>query len=300
MIALDTLDQHVLPQLALGPPPVDPAALADDAEHALAALRDARVRHAAERSAPLAWWARFDRDLRTQELEHLDEPDFPAARKVAIVRALHHFNRLTRAYDRFLHVLEPLIRDVHATEARPVRVLELASGSGELALALADRARRRGLPVEITGSDVLPEHVDAARARAGQVDAPVRFEVIDALAMDHIATGAWDVVLIAQSIHHFSPGFLARLFRQGARVAGHAFVGIDGARGLRTLSAVPAVTALSLQRDFVHDAWVTVRKLYAPAELRLLAERAAPDAVVDVRGLAPGWTVVEIARRLGS
>jgi SAM-dependent methyltransferase len=297
MIALDALDRHVLPQLALGPPPEDAAALADDAERAVEALRDARVRHAAERSAPLAWWARFDRALRTHELERLDEPDFPAERKVAIVRALHHFNRLTRAYDRFLHVLEPMIRAISTREARPVRVLELASGSGELALALANRAQRRSLAVEITGSDVLPEHVEAARARAIRTNTPVRFEVIDALAMDHIPTGTWDVVLIAQSLHHFSPGFLAQLFRQGARVAGQAFVGIDGARGLLTLGAVPAVTALSLQRDFLHDAWVTVRKLYAPAELRLLAERAAPGAAVHVRGLAPGWTVVEIARR---
>jgi SAM-dependent methyltransferase len=248
-----------------------------DATLAIARLRAAR-RTRPGRSWPQRFAAAVDDALRTDCPEHLDEPDYPAERKLAMVRALHRQNQLAGSYDRFVSILEPHLRAAARTRGGPARVLELASGSGELAMAVAARTRKRGLAVEVTGSDYVPDVVASARARAKVRRLPVRFEVLNAYDLASQPAGAFDVVFIAQSMHHFAPGQLATIIANATRIATRAFVGIDGWRSPLLLVALPAMAALTFQRDYVHDAWLSARKLYPEDELLALAELAAPSA----------------------
>ncbi len=257
-------------------------------------------RHCAAEEAGGAEWARHALDvaLRTDRAELLDRADVPAQRKLAIVRALHRQNRAVFSYARFLRHLEPLVREVQAREGRPARVLELASGSGEFTLALAELAERKRLPVEITGSDVVAAYVDDGNARATRRRLKVRFEVVNAFDMSALAPGAYDVAFIAQSLHHFTPGQLAMMIAQARRVAKAGFVGIDGHRSLLVLAflgvAGPLSAAASLTPGFLHDAWVSGRKMYPMAELELIAQLATPEGRVTVREDFPGFTVLTV------
>lgn len=284
---------------AMGPAPeaADMPGLERIANERIAALRSARVAEAARRGALAEAHARFDQALYTDEPEHLDERDFPADEKLRIVHALHGQNRATRAYWRFGRVLRPWIEGVARREGRRARLLELASGSGEFTLALGEEARRVGLPVEITGSDYVPEYVEAGREKARARDLDVRFEIIDAFDMSRVSPGAYDLVFIAQSVHHFSAGQLAMMIAQSRRIATSAFVAMDGRRSLMLLALLSTTSALTLRRSFFHDALTSARKLFPESELAEIARLAAPGAHVEVRPDHPGYSVLTASWR---
>lgn len=275
----------------------DMAELEQAADAAVARLRGLRSEEAARHGLLRRLAVRLDDWVRTDAPEYLDDPDFPPERKQRIVQALHRFNQGVFAYRRFFNVLLPLIRPL--ASQRPVRILELASGSGEFSFALAKLAAKRGIAVEVTGSDYFMEHVEAGNAKARARGSDVRFIQVNAFDMGALDEDSYDIVFIAQSIHHFSPGQVAMMVAQAARVAGTAFVGIDGRRSpeIYAIASVPAVLPLLYYRslDYVHDALLSARKFYTESELELIARIAAPDAFVSVRAELPGYSVLTVA-----
>ncbi len=272
----------------------DMAELERLADERLAALREARTRVAGERGG----WARIreavDRRLLTDALEVLDRPDVSDARKVAAVRALDRLNRLLLNYHRFLSALEPLLRRVVEREGRPARVLELACGAGAFTLECAELARRRGIPVEITGTDIVEAYVHRGNTEAWRRGRAARFEVLNAFDMSRLPEGGWDVAFIGQSLHHFSAGQMAMMIAQSRRVCTDGFVAVDGHRSLMLLTTIPVYALLAGPLDFAHDALLSTRKFYPMPELAEIARVAAPDAAVSVRESFPGYSFLTV------
>ena len=177
---------------------------------------------------------------------------------------------------------------------RAARLLELACGSGQFTLALARLARKRRLPVEVTGSDVVPAYVQEGNARARDARLNVVFREINAFDMHGLREGDFDLIFIGSSMHHFRPGQLARMIAQSMQVAGTAFVGIDGRRSLLSLGMVPVATLLLGNRHLLHDSVISARRLYSEPELELVAQIAAPGRPVQVRSGTPGTSVLII------
>lgn len=236
----------------------------------------------------------LDRRLRTDRTEHLDEEGYPEDAKLRLVRTLHGMNVALGSYRRFFSWLRPLVQRAVHRHGRAARLLELCSGSGDFALSLADHARREGLPIEVTGSDIVPGYVEAARRRARQRRSAARFVVLDAMDLGREPGQSFDVVFVAQSLHHFSPGRLARTIAGARRIGALAYLGADGRRSLEVLVGLPLVSALSLRVDFVHDAAVTGLRLYSEPELDLVARLAAPGAMVRVGPRGPHHSVLEV------
>lgn len=265
------------------------------ADAALASLREQRRQLAAE-DVTARLLVQLDERLRSQEDELLDDPSLPAAERIGIVQALHRMNQRVGAYRRFFNTLKPYVRLIHQREQRPVRILELAAGSGEFTLALATLAREREAPIEITGSDYARAYVDAANAKASERKLDTRFIELNAFDLTALASGSYDLVFIAQSLHHFSPGQLAMMIAQSLRIARHAFVGIDGHRSLRLLGLIPLYGMLMARhRGYLHDSWVSIRKFYSAGELELLGRLAAPAACVNTAYLPPGYSLLTVA-----
>ncbi len=264
------------------------------ADEAVDELRRLRSEHAADHGRLSEAVVALDEWLRTSDPEHLDDPDFPAERKQAIVQVLHRFNQGVLAYRRFFSVLAPLLRSAAAGRRGPVRVLELASGSGEFAFALAELAAKSGIAVEVTGSDYVAEHVAAARRKADARGVAVRFIELDAFDQSGLEPGSYDIVFMAQSLHHFTPGQLALVMARSARTAAVGFVGIDGRRSLALFGIVPMAGVLLRSRDYIHDSLITLRKFYTESELELVARIAVPDGFVSVRPELPGYSVVTV------
>lgn len=238
----------------------------------------------------------LDEQIYTSAPEYLDDAELDPRRRVAIVQSLHRFNRLAWAYRRFFSVLKPYLLNIGQRQGRPPRILELACGSGEFSLAMARLAESSGLSVHVTGSDYFNEHVEACRQKARDRRQDVDFIELNAFDMQGIPAKSFDLIFIAQSLHHFSPGQVAMMMNQSMQIAESGFVGIDGYRSLALFGIVPLVGALMAAPDFVHDSVISLRKFYTQSELELIARMACPKSFVQVRSVLPGYSVVSVLR----
>ncbi len=298
MLQLRSINRSILDDPSFRRSMRAPAPRGEALEHhvdgVLGELRAERVRRAGETGGLAKVGASIDAALRTDAVEHMDEAGYPEKGKLGIALGLHMMNVASASYRRFFTTLLPTLRRIAARHQRPARVLELASGAGGFAFALDALARKNGARVEVTASDIVPLYITRGQQKAERDRVPVTFRHLDALDMSAVADGAYDVIFIAQSVHHFSPGKLARMIAESRRVATTAFVSVDGYRSLGMVAFVSGTAMLSLWPAMVHDSILSVRKFYGEAELEAIARMAAPDARVSLGRIKPLNTVLKV------
>jgi 2-polyprenyl-3-methyl-5-hydroxy-6-metoxy-1,4-benzoquinol methylase len=156
---------------------------------------------------------------------------------------------------------------------RPLRVLDLATGGGDVPLRLWRRARRAGLDWHLEGWDQSPVAINHARACAGRDGADVRFEVRDVL-QDELPND-FDVVLCSLFLHHLDGEQAVRLLRRMAAAARHLVLVNDLVRSLAGWTLAQVATRLLCASPVVHtDGPRSVARAFTPAEARALAEQA--------------------------
>ncbi len=216
----------------------------------------------------------LDRTVRTTESEHMDDRNMPEQKKLELVQALDRQNTLMHLYPRYISILQPLIHETAKRQERPVRLLELASGSGGLALALAKEVRQKKLPLSVTASDVIPAYIEQGNHMATQKNLPVTFRHLNALNLQEIGAAEFDIIIISQSLHHFTPGQLAVMIAQSAQHTTTAFIGIDGYRSIVLACGVPLMASLQGIASFTLDGLTSARKFYSELELDMITEIA--------------------------
>ncbi|NTV05739.1 MAG: class I SAM-dependent methyltransferase [Chlorobiaceae bacterium] len=216
----------------------------------------------------------LDRVMRTSEIEHMDDQRLPETEKLEMVRALDRQNQMLHLYPRYVGMLFSIIEEVAQGEQQEVSVLELASGSGGLALAMAEEAQRKNLPLSITGSDIVPIFIEEGNRQAEEKKLPVSFRLLNAFALPEFSAGSFDLMLLSQSIHHFTPGQLAIMIAQSAKHTKTAFVGIDGYRSILLAGGVPLMASMQGIASFALDGLISARKFYSELELDIIAEIA--------------------------
>lgn len=214
----------------------------------------------------------IEQALRTAETEHMDNAA-DGRERLEAVQALDRMNRMTLAYEHQCDLVMPLVAEL-ARIGKPVGILELAAGSGGLAFALAERARQAGIEVSVTASDIVPEMVNEGNRLAGERHLPVSFRHLNAFDLrdlDGLEPGSADLVVISQSLHHFSPGQLALMIASAERQGASAFVGLDGYRSLLLTGGVPLVASLQGIGTFTQDGLTSARKFFSEIELDIIA-----------------------------
>jgi ubiquinone/menaquinone biosynthesis C-methylase UbiE len=195
-------------------------------------------------------------------------------------------------YRAFFHAMEPLLVD-----GRPTRILDLAAGHGGFALEVARIAKRRGLEIQITASDLKREYLDIGAAVAVREGLDVGFEVQNALDLSNLGPDAYDIVVCTQSIHHFPPSMIARMFREACRAAGRGVVFIDGCRSMTLGVVVPLIGVLRFRdTGLAHDAFVSCRRFYSPEELGLLAKLGPEAPGVVAEWMRPAHCLLRFSR----
>jgi 2-polyprenyl-3-methyl-5-hydroxy-6-metoxy-1,4-benzoquinol methylase len=166
------------------------------------------------------------------------------------------------------------------TPGRPLRVLDVGSGGGDVAVEIARRASSAGLPLRVDGCDISVAAVQlaAGRARAEKLE-NVRFFVCGALA-DSIEA-EYDVVMCSLFLHHFSEHEALQLLTR-LRSLARQVVLVDDLRRTALGYGMAWLGCRMLTRSpIVHsDGPISVAAAFTPAEARALAERAG---LVDVR-----------------
>jgi 2-polyprenyl-3-methyl-5-hydroxy-6-metoxy-1,4-benzoquinol methylase len=139
----------------------------------------------------------IDLSRRHRQPEIMDARDLPPARFTETLRGLKRINVVTRSTALMWPDLEAAVR---RCAGRPLRVLDVACGGGDVLIALLRRAKRAGLRVELVGCDVSPAAVQFASEAAARAGAPITFFRHDVI-RDPLPHG-FDVVMSTLFLHH--------------------------------------------------------------------------------------------------
>jgi ubiquinone/menaquinone biosynthesis C-methylase UbiE len=214
--------------------------------------------------------------------ELLDRPGHDPAELAANLRDIRRLNRWFGGVATTMRHLTPLLAAVPSDE--PVTVLDLATGSGDIPLAILRWARANGRAIRVTASDV-SEEVLAVAARYLTGCPEISLARLDARAVP-LPDGGVDVVLCSLALHHFPPADAVRVLREMDRLARRGFVVNDLARGrIGYWAAWLASRLTTTNRLTRHDAPLSVRRAYTPDELAGLLDQAGVRSAVVTRHL---------------
>lgn len=213
-------------------------------------------------------------DLRTRRRipEYMDDPSLEEGRHFRALQDLARINRLCRTARAFwVHLRrEPV-------SAEPLRVLDVACGGGDVALALARRSRASSRRLRVDGCDVSPRAVRFASESARRRGLGSRFFTLDVL-RDPFPSG-YDFLITSLFLHHLDEPEVVSLL---ARMAANARRGIlvsDLERTRRGLLLGWVATRVFCRSPVVHhDGPASIRAAFRKEELRALADRAGLDA----------------------
>ena len=219
-----------------------------------------------------------DPRVRRREPELMDGAGLDRDLHVQALDALARVNRVSLTSSRAWREVERLWRE----GVRPVRVLDVACGGGDVLIDLAGRARGRGIDVDLLGCDTSPVALERARASAGRPAdghgthgrerAVLRFERRDVLG-DALPTGH-HLVLCTLFLHHLSEAEAVALLRAMAARA-HVLLVQDLRRTRRGYAlAWLGLHTLTRSRVARRDGLVSVRAAFTLDEARALAAEA--------------------------
>ncbi|HEX2526141.1 MAG TPA: methyltransferase domain-containing protein [Geminicoccus sp.] len=150
----------------------------------------------------------FSRRATTPELMDTEDCDFATFR--GCLRDLARVNRLTLAYRPTLSFLNALAEGGRLPAGRPLRILDVASGQGDMLRRIARWGGRRGLPLELTGLDLNPWAVASAR-EATPADLPIEWRTGNIF--DFRPDRPVDLVISSLFTHHLDDVPLVRFLR---------------------------------------------------------------------------------------
>ncbi|XZE52319.1 methyltransferase domain-containing protein [Planctomycetaceae bacterium SH139] len=211
---------------------------------------------------------------RVVEPELMDDPNLDPAEHRLALRGLSRLNRFTGVADAVYRRL----RRLSAVSPRPLRVLDVATGSGDLPIRWLKLARRDGFPLQVTGVDMSPLAVSQAGEQAERNQVEADWLVANVLEDD--LPNDFDVVCCSLFLHHFEDDDVVQLLRvmrdatdRGGEL--RRLLVCDLARSRLNLTLVSFAAQLVTRSPVVHcDAALSVRAAMTRREFEGLAETA--------------------------
>lgn len=203
--------------------------------------------------------------------ELMDAGDLDAATYAKVMHDLARVNSVTMARRPTLRFLDRV-----AVPHQPLRILDVGFGEGDMLRAVAKWAARRDIPVRLTGIDVNPRSLTAAR------EATPPDMAIDWRIGDYAALGGegWDVILSSLVAHHMTRAELIAFLRFMDEEAERGWLVNDLHRhGFAWLGFPLLARIAGWHRIVRHDGQLSIARAYRPGEWpSLLAEAAVSDA----------------------
>ncbi|NQV26340.1 MAG: methyltransferase domain-containing protein [Rhodopirellula sp.] len=211
----------------------------------------------------------FNLKRRDRQPEMMDDPELDEVQHRHALRGLRRVN----AFSRSPAILWPAICEVAQWHSgRPLRILDIASGGGDLAVALASRARQSGIDVRIHGCDISAFAVQLATELATQR----RLDNVQFLQTDAIhgtLDGPYDIVMCSLFLHHLPEEEARCLLKRMKVLATHRVLINDLRRTRLGYVLAWAGCRLLTRSPIVHtDGPLSVRAAFSLDEVRELAD----------------------------
>jgi 2-polyprenyl-3-methyl-5-hydroxy-6-metoxy-1,4-benzoquinol methylase len=219
--------------------------------------------------------------VRDRQPEVMDQPDLDPAAHHRALRGLARINVWSRSAAALWPVVVAAAR---AVPDRPLRVLDVATGAGDVPLGLWRRARRAGLPIELAGCDISPTALDHARKRIAAAGADIRVFQQDVL-VEPLPAG-YDVVTSSLFLHHLTEAEAVIVLKRMKDAAVRRVAVNDLIRSRAGYVLAWVGTRLLTRSPVVHiDGPLSVRAAFTVPELRRLADEAGLSGAA----IAPRW-----------
>jgi len=208
----------------------------------------------------------------------MDQPGINPADHEEALQGLARINALSGSAAILWRPLLTLARE----QNRPLSVLDVAAGGGDILTGLARRARSAGIALRLEGCDRSAVAVTHAQRRADERQLPIRFFTWDAL-LDP-PPGEYDVMTTSLFLHHLDEPEAVLLLRRMKEMARHLVLVNDLERGPLGWALAWLGTRLLSRSVIVHiDGPLSVEGAFTCAEVRRLARRAGLDGTTVTR-----------------
>jgi ubiquinone/menaquinone biosynthesis C-methylase UbiE len=187
------------------------------------------------------------------------------------LREMWRINRYLGGLNALTGQLFPLLAQHHKHSS--VSVVDLGTGSAEVARHIGRWAQRKQRNVQVYGIDVSARNLEFARRNT--VNEPnVHLLQLDLNALP-FARQQVDYFISSLVLHHFTPAQVVTLLRESYAQARRGIVMNDLTRGYLPLLGFRLIQPVFARHYLTrHDGMVSIRRAYTPAELRQLAHEA--------------------------
>lgn len=210
--------------------------------------------------------------VRHRQQELMDDPDLDDQLHHQALAGLRRINTISGTVGTIWKPIEQLAHK----RAGTIRILDVACGGGDTAIALARRAQRARLPMQVAGCDLSSTAISYATNNAESQGVDVRFFQADALG-NNLPTG-YDVIYCSLFLHHLDDEDVVRLFRSMKTAAGQLVLASDLRRSRLGYVLAWAGTRLLTRSRICHvDGPLSVEGAFTPREILALAARAGLD-----------------------
>lgn len=179
-------------------------------------------------------------------------------------------NAVARWGEVYRRYIRPLAKRIRAAEGRvgeqlrPIRVLDIGCGAGDVLSLIARYLSRDGFVVEGVGVDLEPSAIELARGR----HPTFKFHAVDAATLPQ---KSFDVVLSCHVVHHLAEEGLGAFLSAAEKLAKHLVLFNDIERSAVAYYMFKGVTAPFFPNSFIRpDGLTSIRRSYKKGELERL------------------------------
>ena len=201
------------------------------------------------------------------EPELMDRPQPVSAE---LERDLENLRQLNRYFGSYAVVLRFIRRWIEPGDQ--LRIVDLATGSGDIPRLIIDHARKIGAKVEIHALDQQAATLEIARKLS--VDYP-EISFVGANILEWNPVNRYDIVLNSLALHHFTEEDAVRLLRHCHELSRKFVLISDLRRGFLATVGVYLLTAVIFREPMTRiDGRLSAARAFSFAEIHDLARRA--------------------------
>ena len=201
------------------------------------------------------------------ELEWMDRPQPVSHELASDLRNLRALNRYFGSYRLIRYFLRRWLRPNDN-----LRVLDLATGSGDIPRLVAQFARGIGARLTIDAVDFQPATLEIAR-ELSQGFPEIRYHCADIAAFGE--KDGFDIVFFSLALHHFQAGDAVRLLARCRELSRGEVLVADLRRSRLAQLAIHLLTTMAFREPMTrHDARLSIERAFSFSELRQLALEA--------------------------
>ncbi len=227
-------------------------------------------------------------EKRAESLELIDSPDCPAS----LVRANHKFMEYVNKFLGGTSVVKKFIKaESLRLNKRSLKILDIGSGSCDIALNVSRWCRRQGFEVKFTCVESSIFAAEMAREKIACADGAI--ELVNADIFEYTPAEIFDCAVGSLFFHHLTDSQIIKLINNLRNFVKYSVLINDLHRTLFLYAGCCLLTSV-LPANMRHDALLSIKKSFQPEQLRaLLCEIDGSSISVDTAFLGRVKAVIQ-------